>query len=261
MGAARHFYRRWIMRHSWPKADLIITNSRFAAAQILGVFPQCKDRLLQAYEGLQHEQFNTVAAPGEAERLKDSIGVAPGYFLWLSNFYSYKQGDRLLAGYALLDSETRRRHPLVMVGADWEGRLVACQAQARAAGIADDVKFLGWVGDELLAPLYRHALAHCLASREETFGRTVIESMACGTPVIANDIPIMHEVTEGQAVIVDFNLPAQVAQALKRVAQDAALRARLREGGLARAQQFSFEKFTSERIDAIERLVSARRSG
>lgn len=260
LGAARSFYRRWIMRYSWPKADLVITNSRFAATQILSVLPQCKDRLLQAYEGLQHEQFNTAAAPGEAETLKRSIGVGPGYFLWLSNFYPYKQADRLLASYALLDAETRRRHPLVMVGADWEGCLAACQDQARAAGIGGDVKFLGWVSDELLAPLYRHALAHCLPSREETFGRTVIESMACGTPVIVNDIPIMHEVTEGQAVIVDFNDAALVAQALKRVAEDAALRARLRDGGLARAQQFTFEKFTSERIDAIERLLSARKA-
>lgn len=261
VATARSLYRRWITRLSWPKADLIITNSRFAAGQILSVLPQCKDRLLQAYEGLQHEQFNTVATPGEAERLKQSIGVGPGYFLWLSNFYSYKQADRLLAGYALLDAGMRRRHPLVMAGADWEGHRAACQHQARAAGLAEDVKFLGWVDDGLLAPLYRHALAHCLPSREETFGRTVIESMACGTPVIVNDIPIMHEVTEGQAVIVDFKDAAQVAQALKSVAQDAALRARLREGGLARAQQFTFEKFTSERIDAIERLVSARRSG
>jgi len=180
---------------------------------------------------------------------------------WVSNFYAYKQADRLLAGYALLDADERRRYPLVMAGGDWEGPRAACQEQARVAGIADDVKFLGWVGDEWLAPLYRHALAHCLPSREETFGRTVIEAMACGTPVIVNDIPIMHEVTEGHALIVDFKQAEQVAQALKNVAKDAALRAKLREGGLARAQRFTFEKFTSERIDAIERLVSARRSG
>jgi glycosyltransferase involved in cell wall biosynthesis len=261
LGTTRSFYRRWMMRYSWPKADLVITNSRFAAEQILGVFPQWKDRLLQFYEGLQHEQFNATAAPGEVGRLKDSLGLEPGYFLWLSNFYAYKQANRLVAGYGLLDAETRRRHPLVMVGADWEGHLPACKALAQAGGIATDVKFLGWVGDDLLAPLYRHALAHCLASREETFGRTVIESMACGTPVIVNDIPIMHEVTEGHAEIVDFNEVSQVARALKRMAEDPALRARLREGGMVRAQRFSFEKFTSERIDAIERLVSARRSG
>jgi glycosyltransferase involved in cell wall biosynthesis len=191
VGTARKLYRHWIMNHSWPSADLVITNSRFAAAQILGVFPEFHDRLVQAYEGLQHEQFHTNGKPGEAEQLQAKIGVAPGYFLWLSNFYPYKQGDRLLAGYALLDAEARRRHPLVMVGADWDGHLVACKEQAQTLGIAEDVKFMGWVGDDWLAPLYRHALAHCLPSREETFGRTVIESMACGTPVIVNNIPVM----------------------------------------------------------------------
>ncbi len=259
VGTARKLYRHWIMNHSWPAADLIITNSRFAAAQILGVFPEFHDRLVQAYEGLQHEQFHTNEAPGEAERLQAKIGVAPGYFLWLSNFYPYKQGDRLLAGYALLDAETRRRHPLVMVGADWEGHLVACKEQATVLGIAEDVKFMGWVGDDWLAPLYRHALAHCLPSREETFGRTVIESMACGTPVIVNNIPVMYEVTNRQAIIVDFNQPQKVAAALRRMADDGVLRRTLREGGLRRAQEFTFEKFTGERIEAVRRWLEQNR--
>jgi glycosyltransferase involved in cell wall biosynthesis len=257
LGTARKLYRHWIMNHSWPRADLVITNSRFAAAQILGVFPEFHDRLVQAYEGLQHEQFHAHAGPKEAGELQAKIGVAPGYFLWLSNFYPYKQGDRLLAGYALLDAETRRRHPLVMVGADWEGHLIACQEQVRATGISDDVKFMGWVGDEWLAPLYRHALAHCLPSREETFGRTVIESMACGTPVVVNDIPVMHEVSDHQALIVDFNDPHKVAEALKRLTTDEALRARLCAGGLERARQFTFEKFTSDRINAIREWLQA----
>ena len=251
MGTKRKLYRHWIMNHSWPNADLVITNSRFAAAQILGVFPEFHDRLVQIYEGLQHEQFHTRAAPDEAAQLEAKIGVAPDYFLWLSNFYPYKQGDRLLAGYALLDPETRRRHPLVMVGADWEGHLLACQEQARATGIAEDVKFMGWVGDEWLAPLYRHALAHVLPSREETFGRTVIESMACGTPVVVNNIAVMYEVTNRQALIVDFNKPEKVAEALRRVATDSELRGKLREGGLRRAQEFTFEKLTGQRIEAI----------
>jgi glycosyltransferase involved in cell wall biosynthesis len=260
MGTARKLYRHWIMNHSWPSADLVITNSRFAAAQILGVFPEFHDRLFQAYEGLQHEQFHPHAVPDEADKLQARIGVAPGYFLWLSNFYPYKQGDLLLAGYARLDADTRRRHPLVMVGADWEGHLVACKEQARATGIADDVKFMGWVGDEWLAPLYRHALAHCLPSREETFGRTVIESMACGTPVLVNGIPVMYEVTNREALIVDFNRADKVAAALHRLASDSTLRERLRRGGLRRAQDFTFEKFTSERIDSIRAWLEQHRA-
>jgi glycosyltransferase involved in cell wall biosynthesis len=259
IGLARALYRGFVTKYSWPKADLVITNSKFAVSQILAVFPEFQKRLVQAYEGLQHEQFNTAVQPDELERLKAATGLEPGYFLWLSNFYSYKQADRLVAAYALLDAETRHRHPLAMVGGEWENHRAACQEQARALNLGESVKFLGWVGDDLLAPLYRHALAHVLPSREETFGRTVIESMACGTPCVVNDIPIMREVTDGHALIVDFKNPRAVADGLSGIARDHQLRAGLRKAGLVRAQDFSFEKFTRERIVAIQRLVSVKR--
>ena len=68
IGLARRFYRRFVTKLSWPKADLIITNSQFAVAQILGVFPEFRSKLVQAYEGLQHEQFNPAATPFRQSR-------------------------------------------------------------------------------------------------------------------------------------------------------------------------------------------------
>jgi glycosyltransferase involved in cell wall biosynthesis len=260
VGLFRKLYRSWVTR-SWPRADLVITNSRFAASQILGLFPELRDRLVQSYEGLQHEEFNASVKPDEAARLKTELGLDPGYFLWVSNFYPYKQADLLLAGYGQLDTHFRKKHPLVMVGGEWDGYRVKAQRQAEAMGLGPDVRFFGWVGDKLLAPLYRHAIAHVMPSREETFGRSVIESMACGTPVVVNDIPIMHEVTATQAIIVNFNDTSAVTGALVRIAQDDVLRANLRAGGLARAQDFTFEKLTGERIAVMRRLVSAWRAG
>ena len=261
VGLGRGLYRHWVMKHSWPRADVVITNSKFAVAQILSVHPQFRDRLVQSYEGLQHEQFHPTAPAGEVERLREKFGLAPDYFLWISNFYPYKQAELLIAGYARLSAELRRQHPLVMVGASWEGTLERAQAQARTLGIADDVKFLNWIDDEWLAPLYRHARAFCLASREETFGRCVAESMACGAPCLVNDIPIMREVTDGQALIVDFKDTDAVTKALQQLAGDAPLRARLRAAGLGRAAQFTFEKLTTERVTVIQRLVAARQAG
>ncbi len=251
MGFARSLYRTWIMKQSWPKADLVITNSKFAQRQILSINPAFGDRLVQAYEGLQHEQFHPHAAADEAEQLQRQYQLRPGYLLWISNLYPYKQAPRLLDAYAQLDAATRRRHPVVIVGGDWDNELARCRKQVRDLGIEAEVKFMGWVGDEWLAPLYRQARAFVLASREETFGRCVIESMACGTPVIVNDIPIMREVTAGHAVIVDFTDPAAGSEGLRQILTDEPLRTRLRAGGLDRAQNFTFEKFTSERIEAI----------
>ncbi len=258
LGLWRGLYRRWMMKFNWPKADLVFVNSRWTAHQVLSFYPDFRDRIVVSYEGLQHEIFHPLAAPDEAQQLREKFGVTPGYFLWISNFYPYKQAELLIAGYARLDPETRRQHPLVMAGGDWLDGLGAAQAQAKALGVEPDVKFLGWVDDRWVAPLYRHAAAFCLASREETFGRGVIEAMACRTPCVVNDIPIMREVTEGHALVVDFHKVEAVSGALRKFSTDAGLVARLREEGLARARQFTFEKLATERITAIQRLVSSR---
>ncbi len=161
----------------------------------------------------------------------------------------------LIAGYARLDPETRRRRPLIMSGGNWLNGLDAARAQAKSLGIEPDVKFLGWIDDQWVAPLYRHAAGFCLASREETFGRCVIEAMACGTPCLINDIPIMHEVTNNHALIVDFRDAGAVTDGLQKLSRDAAFVAQLRETGLARAREFTFEKLATERITAIQQLV------
>jgi glycosyltransferase involved in cell wall biosynthesis len=258
VGWGREIYRRWLMKRSWPKADLVITNSKFAVGQLRSVLPGFEDRILQSYEGLQHEQFHPRTGLEEAARLKDELGLEPGYFLWISNFYPYKQPELLLRGYALLDESLRRRHPLVMVGGDWENTLAATRRLARELGIERDVKFPGWVADAWLAPLYRQAQAFCLASREETFGRCVIESMACGTPCIVNDIPIMEEVTGGSALTVDYRDAPRVAGALREMAEDRSSRERLRQKGISGTLRFDFDKLATERIEAIRRLLSGR---
>ena len=258
MSFGRRLYRGWTTRFSWPKADLALTNSRFAIEQIFSVCPELAGRVVQSYEGLQHEQFHPAAAPDEAARVEKQFGIRAGYFLWTSNFYPYKQADLLIAGYAQLPPDLRAAHPLVMVGADWDNGLAEARAQATALGVEPDVKFLGWIEDTWLAPLYRQAAVFCLASREETFGRCVIEAMACGTPCVVNDIPIMREVTRGQAVVVDFVERAAVRDALHSLVSDETLRARLRTGGIARAADFTFEKLVRERIRAIRRMLASK---
>lgn len=259
VGLARAVYRRLIVDRSVDRADRIIVNSQFAAGQVRAAFPRCADRLTISYEGMQHEQFTPDAPADEAAALKEKFGLAPGYLFWASNFYPYKQADLLLAAYTRLPAETRAAHPLVMVGGGWYGGMDAARAYTAALGIADDVHFLGWIDDRWLAPLYRHARAFCLASREETFGRCVAEAMACGTPCVVNRIPIMDEVTGGHALVVDYADPVAAAGALGSLLADDGVHARLREEGIAWVARFSFDRLARERVDAI--LATLGRAG
>ena len=251
VGFARQLYRRLIVNRSVDRAEIIIVNSRFAESQFLRAFPEARARTVVSYEGMQHDQFTPQAPADEAAAVRAEFGVEPGYLLWVSNFYDYKQADLLLAGYARLPPERRAAHPLVMVGGGWRGGADAARSHTAALGIADDVRFPGWIDDRWLAPLYRHARLFCLASREETFGRCVAEAMACGTPCVVNRIPIMDEVTGGHALIVDYADAGAVAAALETLAADDALHARLRAEGLAWVQRFDFDRLTTERLDAI----------
>ena len=260
VGLARRLYRGLVVGRGLRGAELVITNSEFAATQIRAVEPGCGSRLFVSPEGLDPGQYHPDAPPDEARRVGAEFGLPTGdYLLWVSNFYPYKQAGKLLAAYARLPAGLRARHPLAMVGGGWEGGMDAARAHAAGLGLTgENVRFLGWVGEGWLAPLYRQARAHVLASREETWGRCVSEAMACGTPSVVNDIPVMAEVTGGHALTVDFDDPAATAAALRDLLTDDALRDRLRAGGLAWVQRFSFARLTAERLAAIKAVLAGR---
>ena len=64
---------------------------------------------------------------------------------------------------------------------------------ARALGVADTVRFLGFVSDEEKRRLMRRAWAVVLSSRKEGWGISNVEAAACGTPALASDSPGLRE--------------------------------------------------------------------
>jgi glycosyltransferase involved in cell wall biosynthesis len=259
IGSLRSIYRRWSAERGLKRADLVITNSSFAADQILTSSPAPPKRMVISNEGIDHEIFQPNAPASEIDLIERELGIRPGYLLWISNLYPYKQPSLLLEIFATLPEALRRKYPLVFVGGDWEGQRAILEDLAVRLNLRNEVKFLGWIPEHLIAPVYRHARAHVLASLEETWGRTVTEAMACGCPCIVNDIPVMKEVTEGHAVIVDFADRPAASTALEAILTDDALRNRLQKNGLKRASALSFDRLTHERMREIIEVMDKSR--
>jgi glycosyltransferase involved in cell wall biosynthesis len=255
VGWLRALYRGQALRSGLRRAALVIANSEWTARHLRAASPGVASRLLLSYEGLAHAQFRPEATSGEAAQLQRELGLPPRYLLWISNFYPYKQADRLIAAYARLEPPLRTEFPLVMSGGEWQGGLARAREQARRLGVEDSVRFIGWVDDRWLAALYRQARAHVLPSAEETFGKTVTEAMACGCPCVLNDIAVLREVAGGAAHLLDFTDETAAAAGLAGICRDDGLARRLRAAGLARAADFSYEKLTRERIGRIRTML------
>jgi len=76
----------------------------------------------------------------------------------------------------------------------------------------------------------------------EGFGLPPLEAMSVGTPVVTSNISSLPEVVGDAAVLVDPYDPLSIADGMRRALTDNDLRATLRERGLARAREYSWEQ-------------------
>jgi glycosyltransferase involved in cell wall biosynthesis len=80
--------------------------------------------------------------------------------------------------------------------------------------------------------------------------------MACGTPVVTSNVSCLPEIAGGAALLVNPESVEELAAAMRRLHTDPALRATLREKGLARAAMFTWDR-AAEQYSGIYRRASA----
>jgi glycosyltransferase involved in cell wall biosynthesis len=107
--------------------------------------------------------------------------------------------------------------------------------------VPEDVRALGRVSDPELRALYEGALCLLFPSSYEGFGLPPLEAMWCGCPVIAGPAGAVPEVCGDAALYFDPDGPRSLADAVAKLADDAALRTGLAALGRARAAEFSWE--------------------
>ena len=110
------------------------------------------------------------------------------------------------------------------------------------ARLTGRVHLVGHVEDEELPSLYSAARALLFPSLYEGFGLPALEAMACGTPVVASNTTGLAEAVGDAGLTVDPRSADELAEALRRVLDEEALRERLVAAGLARAAEFTWAR-------------------
>jgi glycosyltransferase involved in cell wall biosynthesis len=116
------------------------------------------------------------------------------------------------------------------------------------------VKLLGYVPAGDLPGLYTGAKIFFFPSLYEGFGNPVLESMACGTPVITSNLASLPEVAGDAALLVDPYDTEALASSLVKLLEDSSLRNELKERGLKQAENFSWRKAAEEMLRVYDKL-------
>lgn len=170
-------------------------------------------RLVQAPLGIAPEYSPHAQEIGLSDRQIIAQVDNQPFILSVSSSKNRKRLDVLLDVYAAV----RAKHPelkLVRVGSDWTS---AHKEQIERLKIADGIIHLQGLERTALAELYRRALLVLVTSEAEGFGLPIIEALACGSTVVASDLPVLREVGESAGVYCPVGDIPQWAETVDRL--------------------------------------------
>ena len=235
------------IRQTLARADLVIvySNSGAAAVQRLLGFPAERVRVVPI--GVDTEHFHPVPPDQRRAALQAFELDERPYVLHVGAFSARKNQRGALAAFARAGLPDE--WALVLVGPSGEDA-DALRHLARELGLDESrLRLPGWVGGAEYRALLSGATISVCASLHEGFGIPVIEAQACGAPVLCSDRGALPETLGECGVLVDVTDEAAFAAALRRLADDAPLRARLASEGPARvARDFSWETVATKTL-------------
>jgi glycosyltransferase involved in cell wall biosynthesis len=252
------YYERWfdgLAMRNIRRADRIVTISSFTAQMLVEHLGCQIGKIRVALLGVDHDLFHPVAVPLE---FHVRFGLEPGwrYLLYVGSENPRKNLPRLIQAIEIV-KRTIPNVKLIKVGMhDYAHSFERLKDQIHTAGLADNVLFVDHVSQEDLICFYSVADLFVFPSLYEGFGLPPLEAMACGAAVISSNASSLSEVVGDSAILVDPYDVDGWASAIIRVLEDEPLRLELKERGLARAGQFTWERTVRETISVYKELDS-----
>jgi len=201
------------------------------------------------YEGFNRQHFY----PREKTTVQERYGLTD-YLLYIGDMRPYKNLERSLEAFTRLNL---RKYKFVIGGKKDPRFYTRIEKKVEELLVKDRIVFLDYVPHQDLPHLYSEAALFVFPSLYEGFGLPPLEAMACGCPVIASNAASVPEVCGDAAYYVDPYDVESIAEGMRKVLTDEALRRNLIEKGLERAKLFSWEKSAKEHLKVFEEVLNS----
>ena len=239
------------------QADFIVANSEFSRRHFLATFPHYP----AGRTAVAHLASRFAAVPADApmpappaERLARFAGG--GFWLAVGTIEPRKNYDGLVRAYARLKAEMPATPPLLIAGkVGW--MMPHFPALLAELGIARDVHALGYVSEAELVWLYQNCFAVVYPTFWEGFGLPVVEALGHGVPVISSNVSSIPEVLGNAGLLIDPHDTGSLVEAMRTLAGERGLHARLTERARVQAARFSWQE-TARQIGELYDEAMAR---
>jgi glycosyltransferase involved in cell wall biosynthesis len=244
-----------IMREIGARADAIITVSEASRRDIirhLNIPMHEQEKVTAIHNGVA-PTFHETPARHRERGPKDMRTI-----LYVGRADPYKNLGMLLRAFARCRTTVPFPLQLVLAGSP-DPRYPEPHALAEELGIADAVRWTGYLTHEQLVDQYRSAdvLAH--PSRYEGFGLQLVEAMACGVPVVCTMGGSQPEIAGDAALVVPVDNEQAFADAVSNVLRSPELADTLREKGIKRAAVFTWEETARKTVRVYSNVAAKGR--
>jgi glycosyltransferase involved in cell wall biosynthesis len=210
-------------------ADAFVSISDFSKHELCSALAVPEERVSVIY--LAADPRFTTGQPSAS-----TLTLPNAFIFTIGGSEPRKNVAAVVGAFSKLPERLQRTFPLLIAGGEWHGRSLD------PLKVNPNVTTLGYVSEDDLLALYEHAAAFVFASTYEGFGFTILEAMACGTPVLSATGSSLDEVAGEAAITFHPSDVTGLRKSLERVLSDEQLRQDMSAKGTSQSAQFSWEK-------------------
>jgi len=241
----------WVATH---RASRVLTVSEASKRDILRYFHVPEAKIDVIYNAID-DRLGEPLRDEEIGQVRERYQLNDPFVLYAGNIKPHKNLERLIEAFHMLRRGGLEQVKLLIIG-DEVSQYATLRRAVHRHKLHKHVRFFGFVPDKTLAALYRLASVFVFPSLYEGFGLPPLEAMASGTPVITSNVSSLPEVVGDAALLIDPYDSAEIANAIRRVLTEPALAADLRQRGLARVKDFSWERSVARVRDIYQEVLS-----
>ncbi len=253
-GRLAYVYAKLQMWTAAQRSDRVLTVSETSKQDILRRFRIPADKVTVVYNAID-ERLTEPPGPEDFALVRVRYQLKDPFALYVGNIKPHKNLERLIDAFRELRQEPRFESLKLVIIGDEISKYQGLRRAVHRHKLHKHVRFLGFVGPETLAVLYRLARVFVFPSLYEGFGLPPLEAMYFGTPVVTSNVSSLPEVVGDAAILVDPYSPASIAEGMRRALVDEELRASLRVRGMARAREFSWERSVGQIFDVYTEVM------